>query len=79
MPEAGIVWLPRANLAQFFVQYYMYARGDAQAQLWPRRHALRYATYFALVAPSEEFAVGASSCRSALSPWPHASGYTSDA
>lgn len=36
---------PRERLRAFFWQYYYYARGDAVAGLWPRRHALRYATY----------------------------------
>ena len=30
-----------------FRQYYFYARGDAVAGLWPRRHALRYGVYVA--------------------------------
>jgi len=29
----------------FFTQYYRYARGDGKANLWPRRHAIRYLTY----------------------------------
>ncbi|HUS13672.1 MAG TPA: glycosyl transferase, partial [Chloroflexia bacterium] len=26
-------------------QYYLYARGDGKADLWRKRHAIRYATY----------------------------------
>ena len=37
---------PRERLRSLFWQYYFYARGDAVAGLWPRRHAIRYATYF---------------------------------
>jgi glycosyltransferase involved in cell wall biosynthesis len=36
---------PRSSLRAFFRQYYRYARGDGRASLWPRRHAIRYATY----------------------------------
>ena len=31
--------------APSFVQYYRYARGDGKADLWRKRHAIRYATY----------------------------------
>jgi glycosyltransferase involved in cell wall biosynthesis len=36
---------PRANLRAFFWQYYAYARGDGQANLWLKRHVVRYFTY----------------------------------
>lgn len=36
---------PRRSLAAFFRQYFLYARGDGKAGLWPGRHAIRYATY----------------------------------
>jgi len=36
---------PRGSLSAFFRQYYRYARGDGKANLWPRRHAVRYVTY----------------------------------
>ena len=36
---------PRGSLRSFFRQYYRYARGDGKANLWPLRHAIRYATY----------------------------------
>jgi hypothetical protein len=29
----------------FFIQYYRYARGDGKADLWRKRHAVRYLTY----------------------------------
>jgi hypothetical protein len=38
---------PRSSLRQLFRQYYNYARGDAVAGLWPRRHLVRYAVYMA--------------------------------
>jgi hypothetical protein len=44
-PGAIAYFRPRQNLEQFFRQYYFYARGDGKAGLWPKRHALRYATY----------------------------------
>ena len=36
---------PRGSLRSFFKQYYLYARGDGKANLWPRRHFIRYMTY----------------------------------
>ena len=36
---------PRESLYQLFRQYYYYARGDAVAGLWPRRHLIRYVVY----------------------------------
>ena len=50
-PAAIVHFRPRQSPAQFFRQYYLYARGDGKADLWRRRHAIRYATYF-LLAPS---------------------------
>jgi glycosyltransferase involved in cell wall biosynthesis len=47
-PRAIARFRPRRNLAAFFRQYYLYARGDGKAGLWPRRHAIRYAAYVAL-------------------------------
>ncbi len=36
---------PRPSLRAFYRQYYNYARGDGKANLWPKRHAIRYLTY----------------------------------
>ncbi len=44
-PEAVAYFRPRSTLRSFFRQYYAYARGDGQANLWALRHAIRYATY----------------------------------
>jgi len=44
-PAALARFRPRSNLGAFFRQYYRYARGDGKADLWRRRHAIRYATY----------------------------------
>ena len=44
-PRAVVYFRPRRSLRAFFWQYYHYARGDGKANLWPRRHAVRYATY----------------------------------
>lgn len=46
-PGALAHFRPRPSLRSFAVQYYRYARGDGKAGLWPRRHAIRYATYLA--------------------------------
>jgi hypothetical protein len=32
----------------YFKQYYRYARGDGKADLWRKRHAIRYITYVVL-------------------------------
>jgi glycosyltransferase involved in cell wall biosynthesis len=44
-PGALAHFRPRSSLRAFFKQYYRYARGDGKADLWRRRHAIRYATY----------------------------------
>ncbi len=46
-PRARVWFRPRGSLVAFFRQYYRYARGDGKADLWRRRHAIRYATYAA--------------------------------
>lgn len=48
-PEAVVYYRPRSSIRAFFRQYYLYARGDGKANLWPRRHLIRYLTYFALM------------------------------
>lgn len=44
-PEAVVYFRPRPNLRSFYRQYYAYARGDGKANLWLRRHIVRYGTY----------------------------------
>jgi glycosyltransferase involved in cell wall biosynthesis len=44
-PEAVVHFRPRSSFRSFFRQYYQYARGDGKADLWRRRHAIRYLTY----------------------------------
>lgn len=45
-PAAVARFRPRKTLRSFMRQYYFYARGDGKADLWRKRHAIRYATYF---------------------------------
>lgn len=45
VPEAVAHFRPRGNLRAYFRQYYRYARGDGKADLWRKRHAIRYLTY----------------------------------
>jgi hypothetical protein len=45
VPEAIVYFQPRSSLRAFFKQYYRYARGDGKADLWRKRHAIRYITY----------------------------------
>jgi hypothetical protein len=61
-PKAIAYFRPRASLSAFFRQYYQYARGDGKADLWRKRHAIRYLTY--LVAVPAIALAGA-----LLSPW----------
>ena len=44
-PYAVAYFRPRGTLRQFFKQYYLYARGDGKANLWLKRHIIRYVTY----------------------------------
>jgi glycosyltransferase involved in cell wall biosynthesis len=44
-PQAVAYFRPRPTLRAFFQQYYRYARGDGKADLWRKRHAIRYLTY----------------------------------
>lgn len=44
-PDALVHFRPRSSLRAFARQYFLYARGDGMANLWPRRHLIRYATY----------------------------------
>jgi len=48
-PQAIVHFRPRSNMRAFFLQYYRYARGDGKADLWRKRHALRYLTYLVLL------------------------------
>ena len=62
VPDALVYFRPRSSLRAFFAQYYHYARGDGKADLWRRRHVIRYLTY--LVAVPLIAAAGA-----VVSPW----------
>lgn len=44
-PEAVVRWRVRPTVSSTWKQYFGYARGDAIARMWPRRHAIRFATY----------------------------------
>lgn len=44
-PRACVSFRPRQSLEAFFTQYYRYARGDGKADLFLKRHLIRYATY----------------------------------
>ncbi|MFZ4815297.1 MAG: glycosyltransferase [Phototrophicaceae bacterium] len=44
-PRADVAFRPRGSLHSFYTQYYRYARGDGKADLWRKRHAIRYITY----------------------------------
>lgn len=48
-PDALVHFRPRPGLGSFFRQYYRYARGDGKADLWRKRHAIRYFTYLLLL------------------------------
>jgi glycosyltransferase involved in cell wall biosynthesis len=44
-PEAVAHFRPRGSIGAFFKQYFLYARGDGKANLFARRHLIRYLTY----------------------------------
>jgi glycosyltransferase involved in cell wall biosynthesis len=44
-PRAVVYFRPRGSLGAFYKQYYLYARGDGKADLWRKRHTIRYLTY----------------------------------
>lgn len=44
-PTAIAEFRPRRTVGEFFKQYFRYARGDGKADLWWRRHAIRYGVY----------------------------------
>jgi glycosyltransferase involved in cell wall biosynthesis len=44
-PAARVFFRPRADIRQFARQYFLYARGDGKANLWLKRHLLRYSAY----------------------------------
>jgi glycosyltransferase involved in cell wall biosynthesis len=44
-PEAVAHFRPRGDLRSFFKQYYRYARGDGKANLFWKRHLIRYGSY----------------------------------
>ncbi|MCS7002932.1 MAG: glycosyltransferase, partial [Dehalococcoidia bacterium] len=44
-PTAIARFRPRGTIRSYWLQYYRYARGDGKADLWRRRHTIRYATY----------------------------------
>jgi glycosyltransferase involved in cell wall biosynthesis len=47
--DALAYFRPRGDLSSFWRQYYRYARGDGKADLWRKRHALRYVIYLGLI------------------------------
>jgi glycosyltransferase involved in cell wall biosynthesis len=48
-PDAVVRWHTRPTLRAFLRQYFRYARGDAIAGMYPRRHAIRFISYSATV------------------------------
>ncbi len=45
VPQAQVHFRPRGSLRALARQYYLYARGDGKANLFPRLHAVRYFAY----------------------------------
>jgi hypothetical protein len=60
-PEALAFFRPRGSLKSFCKQYYRYARGDGKADLWLKRHVIRYGTYLV--------GIPAAALLGAISPW----------
>jgi glycosyltransferase involved in cell wall biosynthesis len=59
-PDALAHFRPRSSLRSFFKQYYRYARGDGKADLWRKRHAIRYGTYLLAIPAFVALSVAAS-------------------
>jgi glycosyltransferase involved in cell wall biosynthesis len=49
VPDAVAHFRPRGSLTSYFKQYYQYARGDGKADLWRKRHTIRYLTYLVAI------------------------------
>jgi len=47
-PDALVYFRPRSSFRAFARQYFLYARGDGIANLWPHRHAIRYVIYMGM-------------------------------
>jgi glycosyltransferase involved in cell wall biosynthesis len=47
-PGALVHWRLRPGLRSTWIQYFRYARGDAQAGMYPERHAVRFGVYAGL-------------------------------
>jgi glycosyltransferase involved in cell wall biosynthesis len=47
VPDAQVSWSARPTLRRYYRQYWFYARGDGHADLWRKRHAVRYGSYAA--------------------------------
>lgn len=43
--KAVAYFRPRSTMRAYAKQYYLYARGDGKADLWRKRHLIRYSTY----------------------------------
>jgi glycosyltransferase involved in cell wall biosynthesis len=67
-PAAIAYFRPRSNLQAFFLQYFRYARGDGKADLFRRRHAIRYASYAAGLALFTVFIRGLVASSRTMSP-----------
>lgn len=48
-PDALVSFRPRTSIKSFFKQYKLYARGDGKADLWRKRHLIRYGTYLGAI------------------------------
>jgi len=44
-PDALVYFRPRGSIRSFYKQYRLYARGDGKADLWRKRHIIRYIAY----------------------------------
>jgi glycosyltransferase involved in cell wall biosynthesis len=47
--DALVYWRMRENLPALLKQYFLYARGDGEAGMYPQRHLLRFSTYAWLI------------------------------
>jgi glycosyltransferase involved in cell wall biosynthesis len=59
-PDAVAHFRPRQSLGAFFRQYFLYARGDGKANLFFRRHLIRYLTYLVVLPLAISLSIAAS-------------------
>ncbi|MEA2016404.1 MAG: glycosyltransferase [Actinomycetota bacterium] len=48
-PDAVVLWKMRENPARIFLQFFRYAKGDAEGKMYPQRHVIRFSAFLGAV------------------------------